>query len=76
MISNQLGDHGVSSALDPKFPVHRVAEMLSVSPQTIYREIAAGRMNCYWVGSSIRVGLSHLNSYLIEKQRGQSTPGA
>ncbi len=51
-------------ATDPKYPVKIAAIKLGVSAQTVYREIAAGRLKCYWIGSSIRVGLSHINEYL------------
>jgi excisionase family DNA binding protein len=54
----------VDYANDPKFPVKLAAAKLGVSTQTVYREISAGRLRCYWVGSSIRVGLSHINEYL------------
>jgi excisionase family DNA binding protein len=59
----------VDFANDPKFPVKLAALKLGVSAQTVYREIASGRLKCYWIGNSIRVGLSHINAYLASNSR-------
>lgn len=70
MIFERSNNQTESSASDPKYTVTEVAELLAVSRQSIYRQIASGRLDCYWVGSSIRVAKRHLDAYLSGNTNG------
>lgn len=64
---NKMNDEDglkIDLAFDPKYSAVRVAGMLGVSKQTVYRLVAAHNLKCYRIGSSIRIGKSHIEQYL------------
>lgn len=48
------------------FGVTKAAELLDVVPQTIRREIARGRLECFHVGTNVRITKESLIKYIKE----------
>ena len=50
--------------------VRQVADILSVSTNVVYREIARRRLACYNVGGVYRISDAQLEDYLAESELG------
>lgn len=51
----------------PAMSVPKVAELLAVSPKTIYRLVSNGELGCIRVGRAVRVTESQLNDYVARR---------
>jgi excisionase family DNA binding protein len=56
---------------DPKYTVEEAAQLIGISPISVWREVKRGRLLCYRLcgGRVLRIGRSHIEEYLSKSEQ-------